>query len=92
MELSTNDTEILNDILYGLGISYRILGKYKEAIEHLSKCLELNPKVVDTWHELGMAYYGAGEYKEAKECFSKAIELHPNNIGSRDMLDKLNNI
>lgn len=92
MELSTNDTEILNNILYGLGISYRILGKYKEAIEYLSKCLELNPEVVETWHELGMAYYGDGEYKEAKECFSKAIELHPNNIGSRAMLDKLNNI
>ena len=53
---------------------------YKEAIKHLSKVIELEPKLIDGYYNRGLAKSKLPEYIEAIEDYTKAIDIDPNYV------------
>ena len=51
--------------------------KYEKAIEHLTRAIELDPKMVQGYGLRGAAYNRTGRFKEAVEDLSKAIKMKP---------------
>ena len=70
-------------IWMSLGISYYKLDRYRDAIQWLSKSVELYPNISQIcWYPLGSSYYMIGKHKEASEYLTKALELDSDNIES----------
>ena len=62
-----------------LGMCYREMGNYNEAIEHLQKGLKIKPLTTkqyeDIYYQLGLTYEDGGQTKDALEAFNKVTEL-----------------
>lgn len=43
------------------------------AEEAFSKCLKLDPKLVEAWNELGECYWKKDDVEEARNCFAGAL-------------------
>ncbi|XVF44876.1 hypothetical protein PTKIN_Ptkin02bG0158600 [Pterospermum kingtungense] len=50
----------------------------KEAEDHLSKAVKLNPSLVDAWLCLGNCIWKKGDLPSAKNCFNLALSKGPN--------------
>ncbi|KAK4376376.1 hypothetical protein RND71_002672 [Anisodus tanguticus] len=50
----------------------------KEAEDHLSKAVKLNPSLVDAWLCLGNCIWKKGDLNAAKNCFTFALSKDPN--------------
>ncbi|XP_030529276.1 tetratricopeptide repeat protein 5-like [Rhodamnia argentea] len=50
----------------------------KEAEEHLSKAVKLNPSLADAWLCLGNCIWKKGDLPSAKNCFNLALSKGPN--------------
>ena len=59
------------------GVKARQQEKYSEAIQDLTKVIELNPEDAEAYYFRGFTHYSQGEHKHAIEDFTKAIELNP---------------
>jgi len=57
-----------------IGLAYRDLGKYQEAIIHFKKALELKPNFPETDNNLGTVYLLLKDWEKAIECFRRAAE------------------
>jgi len=51
--------------------------QYADAIEDLTKCIELDPKNAEAYDERGSAHFLAGKFAESVADFDKQIELAP---------------
>ena len=65
------------DILYGLGISYVMVGRPQEAISYLSEALKASPKNVLIVRELGIAYFQAKEVNKALDALKETLRTFP---------------
>jgi len=52
-------------------------GQIDLAIDHLNKCLKLDPNYVNGYYQLALASLNKGNMEEAKRNFKKVIELAP---------------
>ena len=74
------------DAWNGLGVVYRRLGRYQEAIAAYREALRLEPDA-HVWDNLGNAYADLDRYQEAIEAYREALRLKPdfaeawNNLG-----------
>ena len=59
------------------GIEAEQQGQDAEAIQDLTKAIELNPELAKAYYIRGLAYGSQGEYKHAVQDYTKAIELNP---------------
>ncbi|CAL8995074.1 unnamed protein product [Prunus brigantina] len=50
----------------------------KEAEDHLSKAVKLNPSLADAWLCLGNCIWKKGDLSSAKNCFTRALSKGPN--------------
>ncbi|GMH15189.1 hypothetical protein Nepgr_017030 [Nepenthes gracilis] len=50
----------------------------KEAEDHLSKAVKLNPSLADAWLSLGNCFWKKGDLPSAKNCFTFALSRGPN--------------
>ncbi|KAJ0971604.1 hypothetical protein J5N97_019563 [Dioscorea zingiberensis] len=50
----------------------------KEAEDHLSKAVKLNPSLAEAWLSLGNCIWKKGDLSSAKNCFSLALSKSPN--------------
>ena len=50
---------------------------YPKAIEHYSRAIELNPRLVEAYNNRGIAYRAKGEVDRAIADYDKTIELNP---------------
>jgi tetratricopeptide (TPR) repeat protein len=64
---------------YWRGIIAHKEGKWGASVQYLSKCVSLNPKLVDGWNAMGEILLGHGKQTGADESFSKVLELDPEN-------------
>jgi len=62
---------------YENGKIYNAKDDYNEAIHHINKAIELNPKYFDALYVRGGAYYNIGKYDEAIADYSKVIKIKP---------------
>ena len=60
---------------YYRGIAYEDEFSNKEAIEHYTKAIELNPQLADAYGKRGFVYTDEGEYDLAIRDFTNALEL-----------------
>jgi predicted Zn-dependent protease len=63
--------------LYGLGISYVMVGRANEAITTLSKALKVSPQDEYIMRELGIAYFQAQEVDKALDVLQAASGAFP---------------
>ncbi|KAJ8447639.1 hypothetical protein Cgig2_031693 [Carnegiea gigantea] len=49
----------------------------KEAEDHLSKAVKLNPSLTDAWLSLGNCFWKKGDLVSAKNCFTRALSKGP---------------
>jgi predicted Zn-dependent protease len=66
------------NLLYGLGISYDMVGRAHEAIPYLSEALKASPKDALLVRELGIAYFEAKEVDKALDTLKDAVRTFPN--------------
>lgn len=71
------------NLFFIIGLGYRQLGMYKEAIIEFETVLDFAPNQVDALNEIGLCKAFLGEFNEAISSFTKAIELKPNDYEIR---------
>jgi len=64
-------------LFYNLGIIYRNLDQYSEAIAALQRAIKVNPAMKIAWFKLGLSYEDVQKYERAIETFKELIELDP---------------
>ncbi len=66
------------DNLYGLGVSYVMVGRTDEAVSTLSKALKASPEDAYIMRELGIAYFQAQKVDKALDALEAASHAFPN--------------
>ena len=61
---------------FQLGVTYRLLEKYKQSEEYLKKALELCSGFAPLWNAYGLTLVKLGKTDEAIACFDKAIAVN----------------
>ncbi len=75
-----------------LGRTYKGLGLYKEAEEHLKRASEIrlnrlgqdNPDTLDVMNALGLLYLDQRRYEKAEQIFNMLLEIGPGVLGEDD--------
>jgi tetratricopeptide (TPR) repeat protein len=62
---------------YYRGLESYYSRKYKDAIEHFTRAIEINPQYTDAHYYCGRAYYNMKKYNLAIEHFTQAININP---------------
>jgi len=62
------------------------LGRFREAIDHFSEALKLEPQSAENHDNLGVALAQAGRMEEAAGHFSKALEIDSSHEKARQHL------
>ena len=95
LNLDPKDQDIPSIYSY-MGISYKELQRYGEAIETLKKAEEYDRERTDVYNLMGFCYFKLKDHHKAIECFKNVLQLNPGsaidyaNIASnyRDMGDR----
>ncbi|HEX8836924.1 MAG TPA: tetratricopeptide repeat protein [Candidatus Acidoferrum sp.] len=70
------------DKLTLLGQLFGDAGAFAEALDPLTRAVELDPNSFEAWHNLGVTYFRMNQYKEARAPLEKAVALRPEFYGS----------
>lgn len=70
-------------------LNYRV-GRYRDALNYIDKCIVIAPYDDDYWSLKGKIHQEMSDDDEAREAYQRAIELYPNNYETRDQLRLLN--
>jgi len=65
-----------------LGLAYRMLGRYSDAISASREALRCNPDYADAWHNLGFAYLELGRFQDSIEAFREVLRIKPHDAMS----------
>jgi serine/threonine-protein kinase len=68
------------ELLFAIGQVKRAQGRWDEALAHLIKAEQLDPRSVEPTHVLGNTYFWLRRYADAERSFDRAILLSPSNI------------
>ncbi|MBI5778436.1 MAG: tetratricopeptide repeat protein [Planctomycetes bacterium] len=74
---SENDTEILSDAYYHLGLCYGKLNNTAEALNSFSKAIESSPYDADPYYHRSLIYSQMNQYQSALNDLSSAIRHNP---------------
>lgn len=67
------------NLLFFIGLAYRLLGKYDIAETYFENVLKLENEQKDALNELGLCKLCRGKYVEAKELFTDLLNIEPGN-------------
>ena len=62
------------NLLYYIGVCYRILGDHEKSVAYLNQALELDNDLVQVVNELGINYASLGDFETAVSYLRKAFE------------------
>jgi tetratricopeptide (TPR) repeat protein len=65
-----------------LGELYGDAGSFEQALDPLTRAVQLDANSYEAWHNLGLTYFRLQQYKEARDPLQKAVSLHPDAYGS----------
>lgn len=74
------------NLLFFIGLAYRNMEQYEEALRYYKKVLVHHPKHPETHNEIGLTYMMMGLPNEAEEYFVEGIRINPS---SHEMLCNL---
>ncbi|MEO0254578.1 MAG: tetratricopeptide repeat protein [candidate division WOR-3 bacterium] len=77
------------EVNYGLGLSYRALGKIKEAEEFLKNAMKLSPSNIKYKLALADFYYEKGKFDECKNLYTQVLSIDKHN---KEALFRMGNI
>ena len=63
-----------------LGIIYKKLGQYQNAIDIFQKIIDNNPKIPEPYNNLANIFKEIGLIKESEKYYFKALKLKPNSV------------
>ncbi len=72
-----------------LGVAYKNLEDYQNAIICFEKITKINPAQISSWICLGKLYGKLHKYNEAIKCYQKIIELDPQNLQAKIIIAAL---
>ncbi|MFA4915490.1 MAG: tetratricopeptide repeat protein, partial [Syntrophales bacterium] len=72
------EREDLSNIYLHLGLCYKEMERYEDAIPVLKKAGDAEEGRKDVYNWMGYCYFKLKEYDQAIECFLKAVEIDPN--------------
>lgn len=64
------------NLLFFIGLAYRSLGKYTDALKYFEQILNIQPSQGDTLNEIGLCYISTGKNTEAIKYFKKALIIN----------------
>ena len=70
------------DKLALLGQMFGDAGAFAEALDPLTRAVQLDPNSFEAWHNLGVTYFRLNQYKDARAPLEKAVALRPEFYGS----------
>ena len=76
-ELAIDAGQSVADAHCNLGIFYSKQQQYPKAIDHLSKCLQFQPRHFEAHYNLGNVYSDIGNYPLAKTHYEVAVQIEP---------------
>ena len=79
-----------HDALFTVGGIYYLKKKYKNAISHFDKALEIGSYDVDVLLLKAYSHQKLGEQKRALQCCEKIQEVDPKNKAVSELLSQLN--
>ncbi len=74
---------------YAAGASAAQGGRYDEALAHLKKVVERNPKNADAWNYIGFSERKLGKFPDALSAYEKALAINPGHLGANEYLGEL---
>jgi protein O-mannosyl-transferase len=74
------------EINLNIGLTYRDLRKFPEAITYIKRALAFNPYQAEYWFEIGKIAIRMNEFVKAKEAFEETLKINPQHIGARHFL------
>ena len=81
-KLNTNNPDIHNNI----GVIYKELHQFDQAIEEFFKAIDINPEHTNPYNNTGVVYYAIIDFKGAFRNYQNASSIDPEN------LEALNNL
>lgn len=66
------------ELLFFIGLGYRISELYEEAIPYFMKVMTLNTGHAQSLNELGVCFLSVGDISNSKDYFKEALKLVPN--------------
>lgn len=67
------------DLLFFIGLGYRMLEQYEDALNYFLKVMNLNTGHIQTMNEIGICLLSLGDLDEAIRYYKEAIRLSPEN-------------
>ncbi len=64
-------------LYFFIGVAYRQLERFDDAIKVLKKVLDLNTGHLETLNELGLCFMATGDFTQAKRLYKEAVGLNP---------------
>lgn len=78
LEQDTDEQSALYNVVY----CFEFLDQNQEAIEYLTKYININPYSEIAWHQIGRLNYGLKQYKEAFRAFDYATLIDDDFLGA----------
>jgi len=63
-----------------IGLCYKELSSYKQAIRYFTKACHEDPQLSEAWMEIGLCYEATGSIEEALHNIKKAVNLSPDDL------------
>jgi tetratricopeptide (TPR) repeat protein len=73
------------EAFYGVGLTYRLMKQYQQAIPQLKKAIELRPEYYDAHRELAYCYHAGGETDQAIREYNVATGYRGETSNSGEM-------
>ncbi len=67
------------NLMFFIGLAYRQLENYDEALKYYQKVLALNTGHIDTFNEVALCYMSMGNFESAKKYLDEALRMSPLN-------------
>lgn len=67
------------NLMFFIGLAYRQLENYNDALKYYQKVLALNTGHIDTFNEVALCYMSMGNFESAKKYLDEAIRMAPLN-------------
>lgn len=81
------NTAVINDptkwkSLHNRGVGLALVARYEEALDDLTKAIELKSDYVNTWFNRAEVRYELGQYADAVGDYSEVIQRQPDDVGA----------